>query len=245
MGAEQLLHLFDRAAESGDIRFDERRQCLHQHEAADVRRVRAAKGRQAREGCGFVVAMHAGAPGIEHEHDPPRIGKRYAADERRRRFCPPAPAVNDDAAGIEQAYAHAGPAAAPQAKRIAADIERHRVQTPNAGYHCQRELRAGTETGMTWNGFVDTHMVRCTETEIVLQTLDISRRALRFRTGHVGPRRGRYGDARAQTADGNTDAAELASGLAIQVEEPEMQSGRNRGGHAGRPSAQLLTPEAR
>jgi hypothetical protein len=70
--------------------------------------------------------------------------------------------------------------------------------------------------------------VAIAEREALLHLIDVTHDAFAFRPRYVIIPRAAERDLRAQTADGKPDAAETTTETAVKVEEPQMQSRRNR-----------------
>jgi hypothetical protein len=129
---------------------------------------------------------------------------------------------------------------------VAFDIERQVVEPTQAGGQRERELCAGTETGVGRNDVRNLHAVLAVECEPALHRLQVLPHAIALRTADFGVLCASDRDARSQIADGKPDAAKAPTEPSIEVDKAEMQPGRNRGGNIGRlenPAVQTLAPE--
>src|SRR5215470_13276963 len=232
--AETCLNVLDRRAKTHNVFLGRGGQHLHDDEPAEASCIVFRKGRQLGESRDLLSAMDPATRRIEHHNDSPAIGKADVAHNRRRGVRLRTTAVDDESAAAKQSNADARARAAAEVDRIRFDIERQAVQAANAGRHRQRELRSRTEPGVGWNHFQYFDRVAISECEALRHPIPVTHDAFVFRPCYAIFRGAMEGDLRSQTGDGKADTAETTTETAIEVEETQMQSRRNRHRYAVR-----------
>src|SRR5262245_13531990 len=242
---EPRLQLLDRRTESGDVAVRKRRQRLDQHEPAQMRGLRVRARRKLAEQFALLRPVHALPLRVEHNEDAPLLGERQAADDRGRRPRRSAPAVDDEAALLEQADADARTRAASEPDGVVADVEGQSMETAQARRHGQRKLRARSETDMGRNHFIDRRVILAAQIETAAHRYDVGPDPLLLGAGHAHLRRRADRYAGAPAADSQADAAEATPEPAVEIQKAEMQPRRNSHGHhrGGSGTTQAFSPE--
>src|SRR5262249_21966670 len=137
---------------------------------------------------------------VEYNEDAPLFGERDAADDRRRRLPRSAPAIDDEAALLEQADADARARAASKPDGVGADSEGQPREATRARRHGERKLRARSETDMGRNHFIYRRVVTAAQIESAPHRFDVAPDALMLGTCHANLRRRADGYACAPTA---------------------------------------------
>src|SRR5262245_55267143 len=133
--SEPRLQLLDCGAESGDVAVRQCGQRLHQHEPAQMRGLGVRARRKLAEEFALVRPVYALPVRVEYNEDAPLFGERDAADDRRRRLPRSAPAIDDEAALLEQADADARARAASKPDGVVAHVEGQSMETAQARRH--------------------------------------------------------------------------------------------------------------
>ena len=136
--------------------------------------------------------------------------------------------IDDDAAVLEAGDADAGPAAARQQRCVAVDVERQVMQRTQRGGDGERDLRAGTEAGVTRNRLFDDEPVLGANAETLAQCRQMRCGAFAFRPLDGGLARTRQPYHGLGLAERKSETAEPAPGAAAGIEKAEMETG----GHA-------------
>jgi hypothetical protein len=122
--AEPLLDFRDRLAEPKDVAFRDSGKRLHQHKATNLSRASGRHRLKRSESSALGLAMRAVSLRIENQDNSPGLWKIHSDENWRRRALRRSPAVDDEAAMLEQADSDARTGAAIKEPRVACRVER-------------------------------------------------------------------------------------------------------------------------
>ena len=203
-----------------------------------MRRGGGRQRRQLGERVGFGFAVHARGSCIKNEQNAPGLREVGAHQDGGRPVIRAAAAVDDEAAGREGRHADGGAGAAVEKTAELVDAALTAFERHHGGGGRERELGAGAEPGMRWDGAHDFRVIGAGQRIGLGQALQRGKCALVI--GSLGVEVAGAGEDELgrRLVDGEPDAAEAAPQIAVEVEEAQVQAGGCDHAHgAGRPAA--------
>ena len=180
------------------------------------------------ESLALALAVQALGVVVHDKQDAPVGRERQAGDDRRGAAARPASAVHHESAVLKQARAQSRAGAALQQGGVGVRVERQIFQPPQRRRDGQRQLSAGTKSGMRGDRLVNGEMMGRTRRQGRLGFSQKASRAFGFGAFHeslVGPLQR---EPCPWAADRQTKSAKIAAEAAVHVEKAQVQARRGR-----------------